>query len=161
MCAGAQAPGTFTTGSDRVPTGSEAMQFLECALGPGPQAHLPRVPNGFPRVPGQCTFHNACRGPGPKHIHHRFPTGSNGFRGNALFIVRAGAHRPQTHLAWVPTGSEAMHFSYNACWRPGLRHIYHGFRMGSNEFRGSALLKMRAGAWVPGTPYHWPRTGSN
>ena len=47
MRASAKAPGVFTTGSERVPTGSEAAHFSRCVLGLGPQAHLPRVPNGF------------------------------------------------------------------------------------------------------------------
>ena len=139
MRAGARAPGTFTTDSERVPTGSEAVHFSQCVLAPGPQAHLPRVPtgseavhfsqcvlaprpqahlprvpNGFQRVPRQCTFRNACWRPGPRHMYHGFRTGSNGFRGSALFVMRSGAQAPgtcTTGSGWVPTGSKAVNFS--------------------------------------------------
>ena len=47
MRAGAQAPGTFTTGSEWVPMDSEAVHFSRCVLGLGSQAHLPLAPNGF------------------------------------------------------------------------------------------------------------------
>ena len=43
-----------------------------------------------------------------------FTTGSNGFRGSALFIMRAGAQAPgefTTGSEWVPMDSEAVHFS--------------------------------------------------
>ena len=67
--------------------------------------------------------------------------------------MRAGP-KPQAHLPQVPNGFQRVQRQrtfHNACWRPRPRHIYHGFRTGSNGFRCSALFKMRAGAQAPGT----------
>ena len=77
MCAGASAPGTFTTGSERVPTGSDKVHLKESLLWPGPRPHLPRVPDGY-------------------------RTGSNGFRQNAFERKSTGAQAPATFT----TGSE-------------------------------------------------------
>ena len=55
-------------------------------------------------------------------------TGSNGFRGSALFVNRAGAQAPGTFA----TGSERV-------------------PTGSNGFRGNTLCVIRAGAQAPGT----------
>ena len=50
----------FRTGSGRVPTGSEAVHFSKFVLAPRPQALLRRVPDGFRRVPTQCTLRISC-----------------------------------------------------------------------------------------------------
>ena len=90
------------------------MHFSQCVLAPRPQAHVPRVPNGFQRVPRQCTFRNACWRLGHRRIYHRFRTGSNGFRGSALLKMRAGAWAPDTLTTGserAPMDSEAVQFS--------------------------------------------------
>ena len=47
MRAGAWAPGTLTTGSERVPMGSEAVQFSRCVLGPKFHTHVLCLPDTF------------------------------------------------------------------------------------------------------------------
>ena len=75
-------------------------------LAPQRQAHLPRVPNGFQRVPTQCTFHNVCWRLSPKHIYHGFRTGSRGFRGSAFFTRME--QKRLTKRSQTPTQSECI-----------------------------------------------------
>ena len=79
--AGAQAPGIFTMGSSRVPTGSKAYHHPKVAIWCEASLNLDGFRDGFQRVARQAAFRNSCWGPGPTHFYNGFLMGSNGFQG--------------------------------------------------------------------------------